>query len=93
MNDNFFFMLVFSTDQWQLTGNTLVNDRFIRLTSDAQSRAGGLWSTIPITYPDWEIHVQFKVHGDNKNFFGDGFVIWYVRDPRLSGKNQKMILY
>jgi hypothetical protein len=32
------------------------------------------------------MQVQFKVHGSNKNFFGDGFVIWYVKDARLSGK-------
>lgn len=78
---------------WHLTGNTLVTDRFIRLTSDAQSKAGGLWNTIPIPYPDWEIQVQFKIHGNNKLFYGDGFVIWYVRDPKLSGKKNLLDLY
>lgn len=78
---------VFSTanSYWHLIGNTLVTDRFIRLTSDTQSKAGGLWNSIPVTYPDWEMHVHFKVHGTGKELFGDGFAIWYARDPRVSG--------
>ncbi|CAF2832631.1 unnamed protein product [Rotaria sp. Silwood2] len=78
---------VFSTSHshWYLTGNTIVTDRYIRLTSDIQSKAGGLWNTIPVSYPDWEMHVQFKVHGGGTSLFGDGFVIWYVRDAKLSG--------
>jgi hypothetical protein len=78
---------VFSTanSYWHLTGNTLVTDRYVRLTSDSQSKAGGLWNTIPVAYPDWEMHVHFKVHGVGKELFGDGFAIWYVRDPKLGG--------
>ena len=30
--------------------------------------------------PDWELHVHFKVHGQGRDLFGDGFAIWYVRD-------------
>lgn len=62
-----------------------MTDRYVRLTSDTQSKAGGLWNTIPVTYPDWEMHIQFKVHGTAKELFGDGFAIWYVRDPKLGG--------
>jgi hypothetical protein len=82
------FSLVFSTanSYWQLLGNTIVTDRYIRLTSDSQSKAGGLWSSIPVAYPDWEMHVHFKVHGTGRELFGDGFAIWYVRDPRVLGK-------
>ncbi|CAF1218375.1 unnamed protein product [Rotaria sordida] len=78
---------IFSTSRsyWHLTGNTLATDRFIRLTADTQSRTGGLWDTIPVSYPDWELQVHFKVHGEGGNFFGDGLAIWYVRDPKLTG--------
>ncbi|CAF1592468.1 unnamed protein product, partial [Adineta ricciae] len=78
---------VFSTanSYWHLVGNTIVTDRYIRLTSDSQSKAGGLWNMIPVTYPDWEMHIHYKVHGSGKELFGDGFVIWYVRDPKLTG--------
>ncbi|CAF0754945.1 unnamed protein product [Didymodactylos carnosus] len=70
---------------WHLTGNTIVTDRWIRLTADTQSKQGGLWNLLPVTYPDWEMHVQFKVHGTGKELFGDGLVIWYVRDPKHLG--------
>lgn len=82
------FSLVFSTARsyWHLVGNTIVTDRYIRLTADSQSKAGGLWNSIPVTYPDWETHIHFKVHGSGKELFGDGFAIWYVRDPQVIGK-------
>ncbi|CAF5076672.1 unnamed protein product, partial [Rotaria magnacalcarata] len=54
-------------------------------TSDSQSKAGGLWNIIPVSYPDWEMHVHFKVHGTGKELFGDGFAIWYAKDPKLGG--------
>ncbi|CAF1495445.1 unnamed protein product, partial [Didymodactylos carnosus] len=78
---------VFSTGSsyWHLTGNTIVTDRWIRLTADTQSKQGGLWNLLPVTYPDWEMHVHFKVHGTGKELFGDGLVIWYVRDPKHLG--------
>jgi len=78
---------VFSTARsyWHLVGNTIVTDRYIRLTADSQSKAGGLWNSIPVTYPDWETHIHFKVHGSGKELFGDGFAIWYVRDPQMIG--------
>ena len=31
---------------WDFTGSTLVTNKFVRLTSDTQSQAGSLWSTI-----------------------------------------------
>jgi len=82
-----FLHLVFSTSNsfWHLVGNTLVTDRYVRLTSDSQSKAGGLWNSIPVSYPDREVHVHYKVHGTGKELFGDGFAIWYVRDPKLMG--------
>jgi len=29
---------------------------------------------------DWEVHVHFKIQGQNTRFFGDGFAFWYTRD-------------
>lgn len=35
----------------------------------------------PCYLKDWEMHVQFKVHGSGKkNLNGDGIAIWYTRD-------------
>lgn len=87
---NLFFasISVFSTAQshWHLTGNTIVTDQYVRLTFDTQSKAGGLWNAIPVPHTDWEIHVNFKIHGSSNSLFGDGFAIWYVRDPRSTGE-------
>jgi hypothetical protein len=84
----FIHLSVFSTanSYWHLVGNTIVTDRYVRLTSDSQSKAGGLWNSIPVSYPDWEMHVHFKVYGTGKELFGDGFAIWYARDPRVTGE-------
>ena len=32
------------------------------------------------------MHVHFKVHGSGKELFGDGFAIWYAREPKIIGK-------
>jgi mannose-binding lectin 2 len=34
---------------------------------------------------DWEMQVQFKVHGQGRDLFGDGFAIWYARDSKQIG--------
>lgn len=40
----------------------------------------------PCYLKDWEMHVQFKVHGSGKkNLHGDGIAIWYTRDRLQAG--------
>lgn len=34
---------------------------------------------------NWEVTVQFKVHGKSKELFGDGMVIWYTKERMTSG--------
>lgn len=34
---------------------------------------------------NWELQVQFKVHGKGKELFGDGFAIWYTKDRARDG--------
>lgn len=34
---------------------------------------------------NWELNVQFKVHGKAKELFGDGLVLWYVKDRMVQG--------
>lgn len=29
--------------------------------------------------------MHFKVHGKGRELFGDGFVIWYAKDPLVEG--------
>lgn len=70
---------------WQPAGNTMLTDEHVRLTNDEQSKSGAIWSTFPCYVRDWEIHLQFKVHGHNSRFFGDGFAFWYAKDRNTMG--------
>lgn len=29
---------------------------------------------------NWEVTIQFKVHGKAKELFGDGLALWYTKD-------------
>ncbi|CAG5120536.1 unnamed protein product [Candidula unifasciata] len=71
--------------QWDFLGSTIVTNNYIRLTPDRQSQMGAIWNTVPCYVRNWELHVQFKVHGSGKTLFGDGFAIWYTRDRMKSG--------
>lgn len=75
----------FGIPNWDFTGSTVVSNKYIRLTADTQSLKGSLWSIIPVEMTDWEMQVQFKVHGHGKDLFGDGFTIWYARDRNKLG--------
>lgn len=70
---------------WQFTGSTIVTPNYIRLTADLQSKKGTLWNTVPVNSRNWELQVQFKVHGKGKDLFGDGLAIWYVKDQLTDG--------
>lgn len=46
-----------------------------------------VFSVQPCYLKDWEMHVQFKVHGSGKkNLHGDGIAIWYTKDRLHPGK-------
>lgn len=40
----------------------------------------------PITFPYWEVHLEFKITGHGKDLFGDGMAFWYVKHPMQPGK-------
>lgn len=67
-------------DRWDFIGSTVATNDYVRLTPDQQSRKGGIWNNMPCMLRHWELHVHFKVHGQGKDLFGDGFAIWYTRD-------------
>lgn len=39
----------------------------------------------PCTSINWELQVNFKVHGKGKDLYGDGFALWYSRDRLQTG--------
>ncbi|KTF88041.1 hypothetical protein cypCar_00029139, partial [Cyprinus carpio] len=74
------------SSQWDFWGSTLVTSQYVRLTPDERSKQGSIWNTVPCYLKDWEMHVQFKIHGSGKkNLHGDGFAIWYTKDRLHTG--------
>ncbi|KAB5570243.1 concanavalin A-like lectin/glucanase domain-containing protein [Coniochaeta sp. 2T2.1] len=66
-------------------GDTVIRtDQYIRLTSDRPSQMGWLWSRVPLTATNWEIEVEFKIHGKNQ-LYGDGFAMWLTKDRAKPG--------
>nr|CAG4651043.1 EOG090X07L3 [Simocephalus serrulatus] len=70
---------------WDFLGSTVITSNYIRLTSDLQSKSGAVWNTVPCKSRNWELQVQFKVHGHGRDLFGDGLAIWYARDRMIKG--------
>jgi lectin, mannose-binding 2 len=58
--------------------------RYIRLTSDRPSQTGWLWSRVPLTATNWEIEVEYKIHGQN-SLYGDGFAMWLTKQRTVEG--------
>ena len=34
---------------------------------------------------NWEMVLEFAVHGSGKNLFGDGFAMWYTKEKNIAG--------
>ncbi|KAK3375183.1 concanavalin A-like lectin/glucanase domain-containing protein [Podospora didyma] len=66
-------------------GDTIIRtDQYIRLTTDHPSQSGWLYSRVPLTATNWEIEVEFKIHGKNQ-LYGDGFAMWLTKDRGKQG--------
>ncbi|KXH48382.1 legume-like lectin family protein [Colletotrichum salicis] len=66
-------------------GDTIIRtDSYIRLTSDRPSQTGWLFSRVPLTATNWEIEVEFKIHGKNQ-LYGDGFAMWITKNRGQAG--------
>ena len=40
---------------------------------------------------NWELLLEFKVHGAGRTLYGDGFAMWYVAEGNLKpGKKKEM---
>ncbi|KAL8888551.1 MAG: hypothetical protein Q9205_002520 [Flavoplaca limonia] len=66
-------------------GDTIIRaDQYVRLTSDRQAQEGWLFSKLPLTATNWEIEVEFKIHGQG-NLHGDGMAIWLTKQRGTTG--------
>ncbi|GIJ98508.1 hypothetical protein Aspvir_000625 [Aspergillus viridinutans] len=75
----------FQSRWFDFGGDTIVRaDKYIRLTSDRPSQQGWIFSRVPLTATNWEIEVEFKIHGEG-NLHGDGFAMWLTKQRATQG--------
>ena len=74
------------TNRWFDYGGTTVvrADQWIRLASAHPSEAGWLFSRTPLTATNFEITVEFKIHGTS-SLFGDGMAMWITKERAEMG--------
>ncbi|SLM39375.1 lectin family integral membrane [Lasallia pustulata] len=66
-------------------GDTIIRaDQYIRLTSDRQGQEGWIFSRVPLTATNWEIEVEFKIHGTG-NLHADGMAMWLTKQRAIPG--------
>ncbi|KAI9675414.1 MAG: hypothetical protein M1817_001318 [Caeruleum heppii] len=70
---------------FEFGGDAIVRaDQYVRLTSDRPSQAGWIFSRVPLTATNWEIEVEFKIHG-NGHLYGDGMAMWLTKQRGMQG--------
>lgn len=73
------------TRWFEYGGDTLIRtDKYLRLTSTYPSQQGWIFSRVPITATNWEIEVEFKIHGPG-HLYGDGFAMWLTTQRGTNG--------
>ena len=48
---------------WECYGDAVINEHFIRLTPDRQSKSGACWSNFMITEGSWVTTIKFRISG------------------------------
>ncbi|KAJ5363531.1 L-type lectin-like domain-containing protein [Penicillium cataractarum] len=75
----------FQSRWFDFGGDTVIRaDKYIRLTADRPSQQGWIFSRVPLTATNWEIELEFEVHG-NGNLHGDGFALWLTKQRATQG--------
>ncbi|XP_076439402.1 VIP36-like protein [Babylonia areolata] len=68
-----------------MMGSTLVTKAYISLTPNLQGQQGAMWNNARCISSNWEVHIQFKVHGATRSWFGDGMAFWYTQERMETG--------
>jgi lectin, mannose-binding 2 len=68
-------------DNWRPSGAAILNEYFIRLTPDRQSKRAALWNSARLDRDEWSVTIRFRVSGQGKRLFGDGFALWLTGAP------------
>lgn len=78
---------------WRHSGHAVLNQNFIRLTPDRQSKKGALWTRKNLGVNSFTSTLKFRISGQGKNFFGDGIGLWvtnsaYYTEGDLHGNQE-----
>lgn len=65
---------------WELGGDAVVTDKFVRLTPNQGGKFGYIWNTQPIDNPNWELKVAI-IARNRRSPTADGFGVWLVANP------------
>jgi mannose-binding lectin 2 len=66
---------------WYMGGSAELNENFLRLTPDRASRKGYIANVKPLSSPIFSTTLRFRVSGQGKKLFGDGFAMWFTTHP------------
>ena len=59
-------------------------DSYVRLTGAHPSQAGWIYTKVPLTATNWEVEVEFAIHGES-SLYGDGFALWVTQERAARG--------
>ena len=63
---------------WKLGGHAALQENFLRLTNDRQSKRASVWCGTRLGLDDWSTTFRFRISGQGKRLFGDGLALWYT---------------
>ena len=63
---------------WKASGTAVVNNNFVRLTPDRQSKRGALWSRKALGVNTVSCVLKLRISGQGAKFYGDGLALWFV---------------
>ena len=53
---------------WECYGDAVINEHFIRLTPDRQSKSGACWSNFMLTEGSWVTTIKFRISGQVREY-------------------------
>jgi hypothetical protein len=69
------------SDIWQTSGDANVNNNFVRLTPDRQSKRGAIWNRRALGVEEFSAILRMRISGQGEKFFGDGVALWITDSP------------
>jgi len=74
-----------SLSNWHVGGDASIQENFLRLTPDRQSKAGQVWSQNTLDSDEFSVIFQFRLSGQGQRFFGDGIALWISQNAHYGG--------